>query len=122
MQLLARAGYLAVMLVFGQYVLAGSGFGCRAASQGDAGAMATVVMTVQAVPDHDGGCGAPQKHASCALDGVTCSAMAGCASVVMTVVAPQMDKVLNLTRELVAAVTGDVAAHHISPEPPPPRA
>ncbi|MEW5915868.1 MAG: hypothetical protein AB1762_05660 [Gemmatimonadota bacterium] len=119
---LVRVGYLALMLVFGQYLLVGSGFGCSAASSGDAASMSDVTMAVQAAPDHDAGCGEPQEHASCTLDGVTCSAMAGCATVVMSLAARQTVTTPSLTHELVLVDSRSVTARNIPPDPPPPRA
>lgn len=123
MQLLARAGALALMLVFGQYILVGNGLGCLASHpDSTAPTSSALTISVHAAPEHAADCGDAQRGSSCALDSIACTAMALCGSVVMTAAAPQAVASLGLTRELTTVWFGSGTTHSIAPEPPPPRA
>ncbi len=123
MQLLARASAFALMLALGQYIMVGSGFGCRASSHADsAPRAAAAAMSLHGVPEHNADCSAVPGSTRCPLDDMVCSSMAVCGAVVMTAGVRQTAAADGLTRVVPLLAIADVATRSIAPEPPPPRA
>ncbi|MEW5916547.1 MAG: hypothetical protein AB1762_09085 [Gemmatimonadota bacterium] len=124
MQLLPRASALGLLFALGQYILVGSGFGCREPSHAEAGlpASGSAALVAHVAPAHDTDCGGAPGDMSCPLDSVVCSSMAVCGSVVMTAALRQTASTDGGMQVVPRFGTVHAATRTVAPEPPPPRA
>jgi hypothetical protein len=120
MSLLARFRAIALVLILGQYMLAGSGYGCRDAAHSGRG-VTEATLAVRAAPEAHSDCDS-ESGSPCSLYDMVCGSMAVCGPLVMSVDRSEPAPGTRLTSDRILLALADAPSRSVAPEPPPPRA